>query len=105
MDTAVFDVGMPLIETGYLARLFQDKLRIDPGAVPANAEEQMRSRGAARGSDAAQTMALLDFLTGRDIDIGKVEIHANETVAMIDEDGVTLIKHVVRDHHSPVSDC
>jgi hypothetical protein len=92
MDTAVFDVGMSLIETGYLARLFQDKPRIDPSAVPANAEEQMWSRGAARGSDAAQTMAFLDFLTGRDIDVRKMEIHANETVAMIDEHGVTLKK-------------
>ena len=63
-----------------------------------------RSRASRRKSDAAHTMALLDFLTGRNIDVCKMEIHADETVAMIDEHGVALKKHVFRDRHSPVSD-
>jgi hypothetical protein len=96
-------VSALLLSNGWdLAWVFQDELGIDARVVPADAEEKMRSRGAAGGSDAAERMALLDLLAGLDLDIGKVEIHANETVAVIDEHGVALEEQIFGDDHRPV---
>ena len=93
-----------LIDGRYLARRLQDEFRIDPGAVPTNAEEQMWPRGAARGSHAAEPMPLPDRLAALYIDVGKMKIHADETVAMIDEHGIAFEEHIFRHCYGPVCD-
>ncbi len=90
---------------GDFAGFFQYEFWIDACIVPANAEEQMRSGGAAGGSDAAENGALLDFLAGLDLDIGEMEIHADEAVAVIDENGVAFEEHIFGHHDGSVGDC
>src|SRR6266481_3771167 len=47
-------------------------------------------------------MTLLDLLRGLHFDVGKVEIHTDQAVAVIDEDGVALVEQIFGDHHCPV---
>jgi hypothetical protein len=55
-----------------LARVVKQELGVDASVVPADPEEQVRSRGAARRSDPAERLALLDPLSGPDLDLGEV---------------------------------
>ena len=79
---------------GNLAGFFQHEPRIYTGIVPTNTEEQMRPGGAARRADAAQEMALLDLVAHCDLYVGQMKVHADETVAVIDEHGVSLEEHL-----------
>jgi hypothetical protein len=89
---------------GNLAGFFQHEPRIYTGIVPTNTEEQMRPGGAARRADVAQEMALLDLVAHCDLYVGQMKVHADETVAVIDEHGVSLEEHLFGHHHRSFSD-
>src|SRR5580658_5645946 len=88
-----------IMDGGDFAGFFQYKFWIDAGIVPADAEEQMRSGGAAGGPDTAENGALLHFLAGLHLDIGEMEIHADEAVPVIDENGVAFEEHIFGHHY------
>ena len=71
-----------------LGRVLKQELGVDAGAVPADAEEQLRPSVAARSTNQADFVALLDLLTLHRLDVGKVEGHTDEAVTMVDEDGI-----------------
>jgi hypothetical protein len=49
--------------------------------VPTNAKEQTGPGGSAGGPDAAQYIALFDFVADLDLYLSEMEIHTDETVA------------------------
>src|ERR1035437_3580251 len=72
--------------------------------MPTDAEEQVRASGATRRSDPAERVALFDLLPGLDLDLGEVEVHADEAVAVVDEHSVAFEEHILGDHYRPVGD-
>src|SRR5258708_5383514 len=70
--------------------------------MPADAEEQVRTRGAARRSDQAKGVSLLDRLAGLDMDLGEMEVFADEAVAMVDQYGVAFIEQILRHHNRSI---
>jgi hypothetical protein len=72
-----------------------------PGSCLGPHEEQVRSRGAARRSDPAECVSLLDLLPSLDVDLGEVEAHADEAVTVVDEHGVALKEQVLGDYTVP----
>ena len=52
-----------------LGRVLKQESGVDAGAVPADAEKQVRPCGSARRADQADSIALLDLLTRFHIDL------------------------------------
>ena len=85
-----------------LARLFKHELRIDARIVPTNPKEKMRPGGSTGRADAAQHVSRFYFLVNLNLYVCEMEIHADETVAMVDEHGVALEEHVLGHHYGSI---
>src|ERR1700751_4238295 len=101
--------GMPLSAPlrsngGNLRRILEKKLRVDARAMPADAEIEMRSGGASRGTDQADRLALPHFLAGRDLDFREMKRLGHEPVAVVDEDGVPWKKEIIGEQDRAVRD-
>src|SRR5215469_14307247 len=59
----------------------------------------MRAGSSSRGAYASQNVPLLYFLPCFHIDVRKVEVHADQSVAVVEEHGIAGEKHVFREHH------
>src|SRR5690606_37512808 len=77
---------------------------IDALAEPAHADVQMRSGGSPAAADLAQRLSALDFVAFVHRDLVEMEIHADESVAVIDVDRTTGEEMVRGEHDLAVGD-
>src|SRR5690606_14337604 len=75
---------------------------VDARIVQADVPVQMRSRGPAGGADFAYYLPSLKLLASLDLELGQVAIHGDETLSVINEDGLAIEKIVSHDGHHPV---
>ena len=80
----------------------EEQRRVDPRAVPSHPEMKMRSGDPPRRAHRADGLAPAHLLPGAHLRVGKVEVHADEPVAVIDEDRVTGEEQIVRDDDDPI---
>jgi len=62
----------------------------------------MRARRAPCRTHPPHTIASPDLLPGLHVDIGQVEVHADEPIAVIDEHRIPGIEKVLRQYHRSV---
>src|ERR1035441_3017671 len=87
------------------ARFLKKEFGVDAGVMPADAEPQVWSRGAACRSFPAECLAPLDLLTYLNLDLGEVEIHADKAVAVVDKHCVALEEQFLGQNYCPARHC
>jgi hypothetical protein len=86
----------------HLYWILEEQRGIDPRAVPTRAEVKMRACHAAGRTDCPYRLAFVNVLPGLHGETGEVEVHRNETAAMIDEHGVAGEEQILREHDMSV---
>jgi hypothetical protein len=71
--------------------------------VPADAQMEVRPGETSSRSRQADGLALLDCLPGPDLQLRQMKVHADQPVAVIDEDGVPCKEEILRKKDRAVS--
>jgi hypothetical protein len=79
-----------------------EQFGIDHGAIEHHAPVQVRAGGATGHSRTSEPLPLGDRLAGRDLDRFEVAVHADQPVAVIDEDGFAVEEVIIDGEDDPV---